>query len=310
MKILFMGSPDFALESLKKLVGSHHEIVGVITQPDKPKGRGYTLTPTAVKAFAITEGIPAETPQTLKDGAILPLLERWQPDCIVVIAYGKILPEYVLSYPKYGCVNVHASLLPKYQGAAPINFVLINGEKETGVTTMKMDAGIDTGAMLLKKSTPILPSDDAGALHDRLAGLGADLLLETLDGLEKGEIVPEKQSGESCYVSKIDDAVKKLDFSQTAESIVNRIRGLSPFPTAFCFCGGKKMKVYKAEALDSREENNSAVPCGGLLSDKDLIVKAGTGAVRILSLAPEGKKRMSGQDFLRGIRDKQSLLFE
>lgn len=310
MKILFMGSPDFALESLKKLAGSHHEIVGVITQPDKPKGRGYSLTPTAVKAFAVTEGFPVETPQTLKDGAILPLLEQWQPDCIVVIAYGKILPEYVLTYPKYGCVNVHASLLPKYQGAAPINFVLINGEKETGVTTMKMDAGIDTGAILLKKNTPIFPSDDAGTLHDRLAGLGADLLLETLDGLEKGEIVPEKQSGESCYVSKIDDAVKKLDFSQASESVVNRIRGLSPFPTAFCFCGGKKMKVYKAEALDSREDRDTAVPCGGLLSDKDLIVKTGTGAVRILSLAPEGKKRMSGQDFLRGIRDKQSLLFE
>lgn len=305
-----MGSPDFAVESLKVLKHSRHEIVGVISQPDKPKGRGYAMVPTAVKEFSLTAGFPVETPPTLKDGAILPLLEAWQPDCIVVIAYGKILPEYVLSYPKYGCINVHASLLPKYQGAAPIHFVLINGEKETGITTMKMDCGIDTGEILLKKSTPILPSDDAGILHDRLAEMGASLLLETLDGLEKGEIVPEKQTGPSNYVPKIDNAVKKLDFSQTAENIVNRIRGLSPFPTAFCFFGGKKMKIYQAEVLDSVPEEKLSIPVGRLISEKELILRAGEGAVRILWLAPEGKKRMSGEDFLRGIRDKSAVLFE
>lgn len=305
MKILFMGSPDFAVESLKMLVSSGHEIVGVVSQPDKPKGRGYTLVPTAVKDYALSAGLRVETPETLKNEALLPLLEEWKPDCIVVVAYGKILPEYILSYPKYGCVNVHASLLPLYRGAAPINFVLINGENETGVTTMKMDKGLDTGDMLLKKSTEITPEDNAETLHDRLANIGAEVLSETLEKLEQGTLVPEKQTGETCYAPLIGNAVKKVDFAQDAQSIVNRIRGLSPFPTAFA-SAAEKIKLYQAKALDS----GANLPAGSLLSEKELLIKAGKGAVLVDLLAPEGKKKMSGEDFLRGIRDKESLLFE
>ena len=176
MKVLFMGSPDFAVESLKALIEAGHEICAVVTQPDKPKGRGYALFPTAVGAYAEEKGYDVYKPDTVKNGELMPVLEQYQPEVIVVAAYGKILPEYILNYPKYGCVNVHASLLPKYRGASPINFVIINGEEKTGITTMLMDKGLDTGDMLLCRETPITPEDNVETLHDRLAIIGGELI--------------------------------------------------------------------------------------------------------------------------------------
>jgi len=290
MRIIFMGSPDFAVESLKAITEAKFDVVAAVTQPDKPKGRGYALFPTAVGEFCELNNIPVYKPQTLKNGELQPILDEYKPDCIVVAAYGKILPEYVLNYPKYGCVNVHASLLPMYRGASPINFAIINGEKKTGITTMLMDKGLDTGDMLMSAETEILPSDDAETLHDRLALMGGKLIVKTLSELENGNIKPIKQEGETCYAPLITNEIKKIDFTKSADEIVNRVRGLSPVPCAFALSGGKTVKIYQTQKVEK--------PCDGTLT-----VKVADGYVRILSLAPEGKKRMSDEEFMRGHKD-------
>ncbi len=290
MRVLFMGSPDFAVESLKALTSAKYDICAVVTQPDRPKGRGYALYPTAVGEYAQTNGYEVYKPEKLKNGELLPILEKYVPDVIVVAAYGRILPEYILNFPRYGCVNVHASLLPKYRGASPINFAIINGEKETGITTMLMDKGLDTGDILLQRSTPIMPGDNAGSLHDRLAVIGGDLICETLKGLENGTVTPVKQTGESCYAPLIDAETKKLSFCDTKEKIINKIRGLSPVPGAIAFSEGKTVKIFAAEEVDEEKEG-----C--------LTVKAADGLIRITELAPEGKKRMTDEALLRGNRD-------
>lgn len=296
MKILFMGTPDFAVVSLEALLQSEHEICGVVTVPDKPKGRGYVMTPSPVKACATEHGLPVYTPATLKDNAILPLLDELKPDVIVVIAYGKILPPYVLQYPKYGCINVHGSLLPKYRGAAPINYALINGEEKTGITTMKMDDGIDTGDMLLKAETPITADDNFGTLHDRLAVIGADLLLETLEKIDT--IVPEKQTGESTYASMIHTETCKLDFTRPTAELHNLIRGLSPVPGAFAYCGDKLVKILEAEPFPGAVSG----PCGTIQDGKRLIVKTGDGALLLKTVQPQGKKPMTGESLKAGLR--------
>lgn len=290
MRILFMGSPDFAVESLKALIAAEFEICAVVTQPDRPKGRGYALYPTAVGAFAEERGYAVYKPEKLKNGELMPVLEKHNPDVIVVAAYGKILPEYILDYPKYGCVNVHASLLPKYRGASPINFAIINGEKETGITTMLMDKGLDTGDMLLQRSTPIFPDDNAETLHDRLAVIGGELICETLRGIENGTVTPVKQSGESSYAPLISAETKKLSFSDIKVNIINKIRGLSPVPGAVAFSEGKTVKVFSAKEVDAPAEGT-------------VTVKVADGFIRITELAPEGKKRMSDEALLRGNRN-------
>ena len=290
MKVLFMGSPDFAVESLKALIEAGHEICAVVTQPDKPKGRGYALFPTAVGAYAEEEGYDVYKPDTVKNGELMPVLEQYQPEVIVVAAYGKILPEYILNYPKYGCVNVHASLLPKYRGASPINFVIINGEEKTGITTMLMDKGLDTGDMLLWRETPITPEDNVETLHDRLAIIGGELICETLDGLEKGTVTRTPQTGETCYAPLITAETKKLSFNLTKREIINKIRGLSPVPGAVATAGGKTVKVFAAEETDGPH-------------DGKLTVKVSDGWIRVTQLAPEGKKKMSDEDLLRGNRN-------
>ena len=307
MKVLFMGSPDFAVGSLEALLNAGIEVVGVVSQPDKPKGRGYNFVPTAVKTFAVENNLSVYTPQSLKNGELLPILEELKPDCIAVVAYGKILPEYILNYPKYGCINVHASLLPKYRGAAPINFAIINGETKTGITTMYMDKGLDTGDMLLKSETEIFPDDNAESLHDRLAEMGAGLLVETLNGLEKGIIIPEKQEGESSYAPLIDNKVRLLDLNCNSKDIINKIRGLSPVPCAYIINNGKNIKILKAENVNDSYKSDKKV--GTLLSEKELVIKTGDGAIKITELAPEGKKKMSGSDFLRGIQNKDDFGF-
>ncbi len=290
MRILFMGSPDFAVESLKALIAAGYDICAVVTQPDKPKGRGYALFPTAVGRYAEEHGFDVYKPNTVKNGELMPVLEKYVPDVIVVAAYGKILPEYILEYPKYGCINVHASLLPKYRGAAPINFAIINGEEKTGITTMLMDKGLDTGDMLLWCETPITPQDNAETLHDRLALIGGELLCETLDGIEKGTVVRVPQTGESSYAPLITAETKRISFGDTKQNILNKIRGLSPVPGAIATAGGKNVKIFAAEQADG--------PCRGRL-----VVRVADGWIRITQLAPEGKKKMSDEDLLRGNKD-------
>lgn len=299
-----MGTSDFAVASLKSLLENGYNIAVAVSQPDKPKGRGYALTPTPVKVFALSNGIPVSTPQKIKNGELQPLLDEVKPDVIIVAAYGKILPEYVLSYPLKGCICVHASLLPSNRGAAPINFCLINGEKKTGVTTMLMDKGIDTGDMLLKAETEITEDDDFGTLHDRLAVIGGELLIKTLKALEAGTLIPEKQTGESSYAPMITNETRKIDFRASSESIINKIRGLSPSPAAFALCGGKNIKLFRASAIGIVPGSENLCP-GEVLSGKELLIRAGDGCVCVDELQPEGKKRMRGADFLLG--NKPSL---
>lgn len=298
MKILFMGTSPFAVESLRSLTENGYEICGVVTQPDRPKGRGYHMTPTPVKEYALSCGYSVFTPEKLKDEAFLPELRSLDPDLIVVAAYGKILPPYILDYPRFGCVNVHGSLLPRWRGAAPINHALMAGDAQTGITTMYMDAGLDTGDMILKEATPILASDDFGTLHDRMAAIGGKLLIDTLKRIEAGTAPREKQVGETCYASMITKEMRKVDFSRTSEEIFNQIRGLAPEPGAYALCGGKTVKLLASEPVDFHGD----APCGTVVDRKTLTVRTADGAIRLKTVQPEGKKPMSGESFSAGNR--------
>ena len=298
MKILFMGTSPFAVESLSALASSDAEIVCVVTQPDRPKGRGYKMTGTPVKEYSLTQGYRVETPETLKDGALLPLLQETDPDLIVVVAYGKILPSYVLNYPKYGCVNVHGSLLPMYRGAAPVNHVIIDGQSETGVTTMYMDEGLDTGNMILKESVPVTESDTYGTLHDRLAKIGGDLLVRTVKMISDGTAPSIPQEGETCYASMITKETRRLDWNFSKKDLFNRIRGLAPEPCAFAFCGGRNVKILESEPVDGSWD----APCGTIVDRKHLVIRVADGGLRLKTVQPEGKKPMSGESFCAGNR--------
>ena len=300
MKILFMGTPDFALFSLKALCEAGENVIGVITQPDKPKGRGYTLTPPPVKVYAEEQGLPVYQPNTLRGEEFAALLDTLAPDLIVVVAYGKILPENVIHYPKFGCINVHGSLLPKYRGAAPMQRAIMDGDKITGITTMYMDVGLDTGDMLLKTEVAIEESDNFETIHDKLAACGAETLLRTVDGLRDGTITREKQDDSlSTYAAKIEKADCLIDFSKTAEAVHNQIRGLSPIPLSFTHTtDGKLLKVSRAE-IASRE--GAKGEAGTVIAlDDGIVVACKQGAIRLLNVLPEGKGRMSAADFIRG----------
>ena len=299
MKILFMGTPDFAVNSFTALC-REFSVVGVITQPDKPKGRGYTLTPPPVKVEAEKLGIPVYQPETLKDGAIKELLDNLSPDLIAVVAYGKILPSYVLDYPKYGCINLHGSLLPKYRGAAPMQRAIIDGEKVTGVTTMYMAQGLDTGDMLEKVTVEIGENDNFEDIHDRLASVGAELLVSTVKKLEKGEIVPEKQDDTlSTYAAKIEKTDCVIDFSKSAQEIHDLIRGLSPIPLSFAYLNGKMLKIRSSLTI---EKQGSFGKAGEVVSadSKGITVVCGDGKLIITEVVPEGKKPMSAVSFVNG----------
>lgn len=300
MKILFMGTPDFALFSLKALDASRHEIVGVVTQPDKPKGRGYTLTPPPVKVFALERGYGVYQPDTLRSDDFFCLLEKLNPDVIVVVAYGKILPKSVLDFPKYGCINVHGSLLPEYRGAAPMQRAIIDGKRETGITTMYMAEGLDTGDMLLSESVPIEENDNFETIHDKLGECGAKLIVKTLDSLENGVAVRIPQNDAlATYAAKISKETCAVDFSRDARTVHNLIRGLSPIPLAFTrMPDGKLLKITKAELC---EETEAHPKVGEVLSlDGKIRVACGVGSINILGVLPEGKSRMSASDFIRG----------
>ncbi|MBQ2249311.1 MAG: methionyl-tRNA formyltransferase [Clostridia bacterium] len=300
MRILFMGTPDFALFSLRALVEAGEDVVGVVTQPDKPKGRGYTLTPPPVKVYAEEKGLPVYQPRTLRDEEFADLLRQIDPEVIVVVAFGKILPANVLDYPKYGCVNVHGSLLPAYRGAAPMQRAIIDGCAETGITTMFMDVGLDTGDMLLKKSVAIDLHDTFETVHDKLGECGAELLLRTLALLEKGEILPEKQDDAlATYAAKIEKEDCLLDFSRTAKEVHDRIRGLSPIPLSFTHTpDGRLLKILSSEPTEGKGRPGEVIS----LENGRITVACGEGAVALLSVLPEGKKKMSSADFINGRR--------
>ena len=300
MKILFMGTPDFALFSLKAISSSRHEIVGVVTQPDKPRGRGYTLTPPPVKVFAQEKGYAVFQPDTLKGEEFASLLNELSPDLIAVVAYGKILPQNVLSFPKYGCINVHGSLFPEYRGAAPMQRAIIDGKKQTGITTMYMAEGLDTGDMLLKETVEIEENDNFEDIHDKLGACGASLLLKTLDAIENETSVRTKQDEAlATYAAKITKETCLLDFSRDAQAVHDLIRGLSPIPLSFTHTpDGRLLKIISAKIQDLQGTYGAS---GEVISLNDgITVACGTGSITILSVIPEGKSRMGANDFIRG----------
>ena len=300
MRILFMGTPDFALFSLKALCEAGEDVIGVVTQPDKPKGRGYTLTPPPVKVYALEKELPVYQPSTLRGEEFAALLDTLAPELIVVVAYGKILPENVIHYPKFGCINVHGSLLPKYRGAAPMQRAIMEGERVTGITTMYMDVGLDTGDMLLKSEVVIEENDNFEDIHDKLATCGAETLLRTVEGLRNGTVAREKQDDSlSTYAAKIEKADCLIDFTKTAEEVHNQIRGLSPIPLSFTHTPDDKLLKVTEARIAAREGVKGEV--GRVVSlEHGIEVACGNGSVLLLGVLPEGKGRMTAADFIRG----------
>lgn len=296
MRILFMGTPDFAVPSLSRLIADGHEIVGVLTQPDKPRGRKMKLTAPPVKELALGQGLAVYQPDTLRNGAIEVLLAQTQPELIVVVAYGKILPAYVLDFPRHGCINVHGSLLPRWRGAAPIQWSVIAGDTHAGVTTMQMAEGLDTGDMLLEHKTEIGARETAGELFDRLAEDGAQLLSETIDRL--AEITPIAQDeSQATYAHMLNKELARIDWSKSAREIDCLIRGMNPWPVALTALHDSTMKVYAAELAEG-----SGRPGEVLEADekKGLLVACGAGALRLTDIQMAQGKRMVATDYLRG----------
>lgn len=303
MKIIFMGTPDFAAGALKALINAGHEITAVVTQPDKAKGRSKELIPSPVKVCALEHNIPVLQPKRIKAPEAVEELRTYPADVYIVAAYGQILSEEILDFPKYGCLNIHASLLPKYRGTSPIQHVIIDGEEKTGITIMQMDAGIDTGDMLYKKEVAIAADESFESLHDKLMALGGEAVTEALPLLEQGKLIPEKQDdSRSCYAPLIEKSMGEIDFSGTAAEIDRLIRGLTPWPSAYTGCRGKQLKIWKA-VPDTGKDVSGHVPGEILSVEKDSVtVATGKGALRLLELQIEGKKRMSAHDFLLGVR--------
>ena len=297
MKILFMGTHDIAAACLASLLDAGFSVVAAVSQPDRPKGRGMTLLPTPVKALAAERGIPVYQPDSLKDEALLPLLKETAPDAIVVVAYGKILPSYILRFPKYGCINLHVSLLPKYRGAAPMQRAIMAGETETGVTTMQMDEGLDTGDILFTEAFPIGEEDTFETVHDRSAAIGGPLLARTLTALAEGRVTPRKQEGEATYAEKITKDDQQIDFRLPARVVHARIRGLSPIPLAVTKTeSGKLLKI-----LSARVTEGHGAPGEVLRAEKEgFVVACGEGALLVTRVVPEGKGKMNAADFMRG----------
>ncbi len=294
MNIVFMGTPDFAVSSLDALINSEHNILRVYSQPDRPKGRGHKLQPTPVKELALKNGIEVFQPNSLKSDEIAEEIKKLNPDCIVVVAYGKLLPKSILDIPQKGCINVHGSLLPKYRGAAPIQWAVLNGEQVSGVTTMFMAEGMDTGDMLLKREVPIGENETSQELFDRLKEVGAELLIETLEKLD--EISPEKQNDElATHAPMISKEMSEIDFSKSAKEAKCLVRGLNSWPCAKTVINGIKVKVFEVEVIDGNGEI-------GKFFEKEgkLCVYCGEHALQLMTIQPENKKPMSGESFLRG----------
>lgn len=301
MRVVFMGTPDFAVGTLQALLASRHEVAAVVTQPDKPKGRGKAMQFTPVKEVAVEANIPVLQPKKVREPEAIEEIRKFQPDVIVVVAFGQIIPKTILDMPKYGCVNVHASLLPKYRGAAPIQWAVIDGEEKSGVTTMQMDEGLDTGDMLLTEEVTLDPEETGGSLFDKLSAVGAQLLLKTLDELEAGSIVPRPQPEESttAYAAMLNKKMGEIDWNQSAVKIERLVRGLNPWPSAYTHLSGKTLKIWKASVQAQREPHGDAGRIV-LMDKKHFGIQTGDGILEIQELQLEGKKRMTADAFLRG----------
>jgi methionyl-tRNA formyltransferase len=301
MRIVFMGTPTFAVPSLEALLQSEDTVVGVVTQPDKPKGRGRMLATSPIKQLAEKAGVPILQPLKMKDPAFLDALRAWQPDLIAVTAFGRILPQVILDLPPKGCVNVHGSLLPKYRGAGPIQWAIINGEDETGITTMLMDAGMDTGAMLLQERVPTDPEDTAGSLSEKLAKVGGLLLVETIRRLKAGTLTPRQQDdSEATMAPLLEKEIGQIDWKSAATEIANRVRGLSPWPGAFTYVDQERWTIWKAKAL---ADSSTAEPGTAVAVTKEAIyIATGRGLLAITELQPANSRRMTVQQYLAGHR--------
>lgn len=306
MKILFMGTPDFAAASLNAMINAGLDVRAAVSQPDKPKGRGHKLQPTDVKVAAQNAGIPVYQPQTLKNGELTELLDEIKPELIVVAAYGKILPEYIINYPKYGCINVHASLLPKYRGAAPIQWAIINGEAETGVTIMQMDKGLDTGDMLMTEKTEIGMYETAGELFDRLAQIGGKLLVNAIEKIENNDITPVSQNHEEhTYAPMLSRETGKIDWSKSAAEISKLICGMNPWPLAYTSYNGEPLKIIEAVITEGNGKPGEIL---SLDKGKGLTVAAGGGALCIKTAQFAGSRKMSVEDYARGHEIKIGII--
>ena len=305
LRLVFMGTPDFACPSLQTLLDRGEEVLAVVTQPDRPKGRGQQFAPPPVKALAEKCGISVLQPPKVRLPEFIDIIRGLQPDLIVVVAFGQILPRTLLDIPRYGCINVHASLLPRYRGAAPINWCIINGETETGVTTMQMDAGLDTGDMLVTKTTPIDPDEDSSSLHDRLADIGAEALAETLDLLVAGKLVPRKQNGTlTCYAPMLKKDDGLIEWDREPHVIRNLVRGMTPWPGAFTCLERNTLKIYRAAVA-----NGSGVPGTVLQAGKNGIeVACASGSLIIEELQLEGRKRLKAAEFLAGYKIEPGVI--
>ena len=312
MKIVFMGTPDFAKESLEAVYNAGHEILAVVTNPDRPKGRGMKMVASPVKEFAVSKNLKIYQPEKVrKNVEFIEEIKKLEPDVICVVAYGKILPKEILEIPKLGCINVHGSLLPKYRGSAPIQWAVINGEKVTGVTTMYMDVGMDTGDMILKEETEIAPDETTGELWDRLAKIGADLLVKTLEQIEN-KTAPRIPQGEDFSMAPmLDKEMSKIDWeSKTAQEIKNLVRGLNPIMGTYAYLNGKKIKIWKVDVVEANSEDTKNGTVLKSDSKDGLYIKAKDGVIKVLEIQGENAKRMNIQDFLRGNQIEVGSIFE
>ena len=312
MKIVFMGTPDFARDSLEAIYNAGHDILAVVTNVDKPKGRGMKMIATPVKEFAIEKNLPVFQPEKVKKNEeFINEIKSLNPDIICVVAYGKILPKEILDIPQYGCINVHASLLPKYRGAAPIQWSVLNGDKETGVTTMYMDIGMDTGDMILTEKVEIGEDETTGELWNRLSKIGANLLVETLKQIENGTAPRIPQSDDFTLAPMLDKEMAKIDWNKSAEEIHNLIRGLNPIMGAYTYENGKKIKIWKSKIANIETDNDSK---NGevIISDKKegLFVKTSKGVLQLLEVQGENGKRMDIKSFLNGNQIEKGTIFD
>jgi len=307
LRILFMGTPQFACPTLQMLIERGENVIAVVTQPDRPKGRGQQMQFPPVKELALSHGIPVIQPVKVRLPEAVEEIRGLNPDLIIVVAFGQILPKALLDIPRYGCINIHASLLPRYRGAAPLNWCIINGEHETGITTMLMDVGLDTGDMLLKRTTAITPEDDASSLHDRLSLLGAATMAETLDLLLAGKLQPEKQDDSlSCYAPMLKKELGEINWNAPTLNIVNLVRGITPWPGAYTKFDGKTVKLHKVRAGSGRGTPGEILSAG----KAGIEAASGDGSIIIEELQLEGKKRLPAAEFLAGCKLEPGSFFE
>ncbi|MBQ7876752.1 MAG: methionyl-tRNA formyltransferase [Clostridia bacterium] len=305
MKIMFMGTPDFAAVSLKELIDAGYDVRGVVSQPDKPKGRGMNIEPTPVKKVAMEYNVPTLQPESLKNGELMPFLEEVDPDIIIVVAYGKILPEYVLNFPKYGCVNGHASILPEYRGAAPIQRVIIDGKTETGVTAMYMEKGLDTGNIILVDKIKIEDNDTAETLHDKLAVVGANVLIKTIERFKAGDFSSTKQDdAKATYAKMLTKAEGEIDWNKSSFDVYNLIRGMDSWPMAYTYYMGKRFVPYDCIKTEGKGAPGEIIE----VTKEGITVAAAEGAIKIGSVKFDGKKKMSVKDYLVGNKIEKGII--